>query len=140
MPRGTHGRRSDLKKFDGIFYPTSMVRIADIIDGTSNTCLLGEKYMNPDHYFDGTDAADNNSAYEGYDWDTERWCLGGVSPPLQDTAGYDNDSAYGSAHPGSFNMALCDGSVRTINYSVDVTAFAHLCIRNDEVAIDPSKL
>jgi len=131
---------SDLRNFDGIFYPTSMVRIPDIIDGVSNTCLVGEKYMNPDHYDDGTDAADNNSAYEGYDWDTERWSLGGVSPPLQDTPGYWEDSAYGSAHPGSFNMALCDGSVRTINYSVDVTAFGHLCNRRDEVPIDPNKL
>ena len=131
---------SDLGNFDGIFYPTSMVRMSDITDGASNTCLLGEKYMNPDHYHDGTDAADNNSVYEGYDWDTERWSLGGVSPPMPDQSGYDNDSVYGSAHPGSFNLALCDGSVRTINYSVDAISFGYLCNRKDEVPIDPTKL
>jgi prepilin-type N-terminal cleavage/methylation domain-containing protein/prepilin-type processing-associated H-X9-DG protein len=132
---------SDLANFDGVFYPTSMIRVADITDGTSNTCLVGEKYMNPDHYYDGTDAADNNSAYEGYDWDTERWCFPGSNPVvLQDTSGYTNDSIYGSSHPNSMNLALCDGSVRTISYSVDVVTFAYLCDRHDDKPIDPSKL
>jgi prepilin-type N-terminal cleavage/methylation domain-containing protein len=131
---------SDLANFDGIFYPTSMVRMSDIIDGSSNTALLGEKYMNPDHYLDGTDAADNNSLFEGYDWDTERWSLGGVGVPMQDTAGNTQDSTYGSAHPASFNMALCDGSVRSINYTVDVISFGYLCNRKDGQTIDPGKL
>ncbi len=131
---------SDLIHFDGIFYPTSMIRMADITDGASNTCLLGEKYMNPDHYYDGTDAADNNSAYEGYDWDTERWCLPGNGTPMQDTSGYTDDSIYGSAHSGSFNIALCDGSVQAINYSVNVTTFGYLCSRNDGMPINPGKL
>ena len=48
--------------------------------------------------------------------------------------------AEGSAHPGSFNMALCDGSVRTINYSVDVPTFGRLCNRKDGVPIDANKL
>ena len=41
----------------GIVYVGSMIKIADVTDGTSNTYLLGEKYLVPDDYENGNDAA-----------------------------------------------------------------------------------
>jgi prepilin-type N-terminal cleavage/methylation domain-containing protein len=38
---------------------------------------------------------------------------------------------WGSAHPGAFNAALADGSVRRINYSIDVPVLFYLCNRAD---------
>ena len=123
--------------YNGIFAPVSMVRIADIEDGTSVTYLIGEKYLNPDNYFDGMDAADNNAIYEGYDWDTERWSLNN-SVPLQDTPGNGNTIDFGSPHAASLNMGFCDGSVRTISYSIDPAVHASLCHRRDGKPIDTS--
>jgi hypothetical protein len=34
-------------------------------------------------------------------------------------------------------MAMCDGSVRMVNYSIDILTFDHLCNRHDGHAIDP---
>jgi prepilin-type N-terminal cleavage/methylation domain-containing protein/prepilin-type processing-associated H-X9-DG protein len=129
----------------GINYPTSIRRMTDIEDGASNTCLLGEKYMWPDHYDDGSDGADNNPAFEAYDWDNTRWaCWDGNAntylSPREDTAGLQDTNSFGSTHPNSLNMALCDGSVRSITYTIDTTAFVHLCDRKDGVPIDASKL
>ena len=45
----------------GICYYRSQVAIRDITDGTSNTYLVGEKYLNPDSYFNGMDHADNET-------------------------------------------------------------------------------
>jgi prepilin-type N-terminal cleavage/methylation domain-containing protein/prepilin-type processing-associated H-X9-DG protein len=129
--------------YDGIFYPTSMTKIADINDGASNTYLVGEKYLNPDNYYDGADWADNNSVIQGYDWDQVRWSVAdsyGVGLPNQDTAGMTDYCDFGSAHPNSLNMALCDGSVRCINYTIDTNTHNHLCNRCDDVPIDPNKL
>ena len=35
-------------------------------DGASNTILIGEKYLNCDHYSTGKDPADNESLYNGF--------------------------------------------------------------------------
>jgi prepilin-type N-terminal cleavage/methylation domain-containing protein/prepilin-type processing-associated H-X9-DG protein len=135
-----------IARYDGgITFPTSMIRMVDIEDGASNTILLGEKYMWADHYDDGSDGADNNPAIEGYDWDITRWaCWDGSHdtyfPPLQDTPGLIDLNSFGSPHAGSLNMALCDGSVRAINYTIDTNVYGHLCDRKDGVPIDANKL
>ena len=47
--------------------------MVDIEDGTGNTFLIGEKYVNSYHYADGKDFGDSRSMYCGYDLDLLRW-------------------------------------------------------------------
>jgi prepilin-type N-terminal cleavage/methylation domain-containing protein/prepilin-type processing-associated H-X9-DG protein len=135
----------DEGKMTGVIYTTSMVTMAWIKDGTSNTYLLGEKYLDPDQYGTGLDHADNNPPYCGYDWDYNRWSRYNSTsntysdPPLQDTPGYPDYYRFGSAHTGSFNMALCDGSVRPVSYAIDSMIHGWLCDRDDKQIIDGGK-
>ena len=34
--------------------------------------MFGEKYLNPDYYYNGGDGADNETMYTGYDNDSHR--------------------------------------------------------------------
>ena len=76
----------------GIAYTGSMVTMADVTDGASNTYMLGEKYLDPDFYITGQDLGDNESAYGGDNEDIARWTYWGrygeILSPLQDTPGY----------------------------------------------------
>jgi len=135
----------DTRLRNGVMGQVSMVRIADIRDGTTNTYLVGERNINPDHYLTGLDPADDNNHYVGIDLDTVRWtCNNATSTtctgyrPYQDTRGVGTRYAFGSAHPGGFNMALCDGSVRLISYSIDVLTHRDLGNRKDGNPIDAS--
>jgi prepilin-type processing-associated H-X9-DG protein len=38
---------------------------------------------------------------------------------------------WGSAHSSGFNVVLCDGSVRSISYNIDLAVLSYLCARND---------
>ena len=83
--------------------------------------MVGEKYLNPDSYFNGSDWADNESMYAADDNDTDRTTYCPVPlpanyvpdhTPMQDTPGMPNIYTFGSAHADSCNMCMCDGSVR----------------------------
>jgi prepilin-type processing-associated H-X9-DG protein len=63
----------------GISYIRSEVKPAMIIDGTSSTYLVGEKYLSVDQYESSATAFgfgfgydDNQGIYVGYDWDMYR--------------------------------------------------------------------
>jgi hypothetical protein len=129
----------------GICYLRSEVRMADITDGTSNTYMLGEKYLAPDYYFNGGDGADNESMYNGFDNDTHRttYYQGEKPPthtPMQDSPGYATGVRFGSAHPTSCAMAFCDGSVQWINYSIDPETHRCLGNRSDGKTLDAKRL
>ena len=123
---------------DGVIYSRSETKIADITDGTSNTFLLGEKYLMSDHYYDGTEATDDGTPFQGHGADVDKHASAN-RPPLQDRAGYAYYYAFGSAHDSGVCMSLCDGSVRWINYSIDTTTYSRLGSRNDGQPIDGSK-
>jgi prepilin-type N-terminal cleavage/methylation domain-containing protein/prepilin-type processing-associated H-X9-DG protein len=130
---------------NGVAFQYSMIRIADIKDGTSNTIFAGEKYLNADAYMTGTDGGDNECAYTGNDNDVARvtWCdLANPTSnkaPMADRPGVGDADRFGSAHAGTCNFVLCDGSVRSISYSIDPTIFNYLGNRKDAQAIDASK-
>ena len=129
----------------GVIYTGSLVKLADITDGTSNTYLLGEKNLNPEAYDSGTNAADNEAALMGDNGDVSRWTGADNGdtvvwlPPLPDTPGYWTWYEFGSAHSVGLNMSLCDGSVRVINYSIDPEAHRRLGNRKDGLPIDGKK-
>jgi prepilin-type processing-associated H-X9-DG protein len=103
-------------QFTGVIYQRSQIRFTDIINGTSNVYLIGEKYVNPDHYTNGQDPGDNENYYVGFDNDTHR-CT--ANPPLQDRRGLTDTLRFGSNHVGGLNMVYCDGSVQFVTYNVD---------------------
>jgi prepilin-type N-terminal cleavage/methylation domain-containing protein len=127
----------DMSAADGVFFPTSMIRLIDITDGASQTLMLGEKYLNPDHWLDGMDGTDNQPLYSGFDWDYERWASDG---PLQDQPGVAEYTSFGSAHPAVLNLVMCDGSDHAVSYTIDPTIFSYLCQRNDGRIFDTSSL
>jgi prepilin-type N-terminal cleavage/methylation domain-containing protein/prepilin-type processing-associated H-X9-DG protein len=137
----------------GISYAASQVPFKHIVDGLSKTYMVGEKHCNSAHYEDGTFAGDNASMYTGNDDDITRvtrfWSI--PVPPMVDsptdvfstTPLFEfNMSQYtfGSAHPGTFNMLFCDGSVHSIIYEVDVTLHRHLSNTCDGLQVDLSAL
>ncbi|MHB1038405.1 MAG: DUF1559 domain-containing protein [Pirellulales bacterium] len=123
----------------GVTFLRSHVKSSDIWDGTTNTFIAGEKYLSPDLYLTGTCGADNNSMYQGHDWDVLRWTASGY-PPYRDTPGYDTWRNFGSAHVGGCHFLFCDGSVRSISYQIDMTTYTRLGNRRDQYLVDASKL
>ena len=105
----------------------------------SQTFLVGEKFLTTDRWTTGTDLADNENMYAGYDNDNFRSSSVLYFPPRQDiraavvaaAGGGSRFFVWGSAHVGGFNMALCDGSVRPIDYNIDQANFARFGSRKD---------
>ncbi len=141
------------KKFQtGISHYRSEITLQRIEDGSSNTYMVGEKWVGVDQYegTGGTSSSpgfswgENQSAFGGWEWDTHRvawnsrWCNSTTDLELhqtgQDQAGVgvnDPEVRFGSAHAATFNMVFCDGSVHAIPYEIDYKVHAYLANRQD---------
>jgi prepilin-type N-terminal cleavage/methylation domain-containing protein len=125
----------------GISYERSQVKIANITDGTSNTYMLGEKYLDPDNYSNGADGGDNECATIGYDNDEYRCGYVGYNPAvIPDTPGLSDQARFGSAHPSGVKFVFCDGSVHNISFFIDPVTHSRLCNRQDGQPVDYSKV
>ncbi|MDO4583160.1 MAG: DUF1559 domain-containing protein [Planctomycetia bacterium] len=123
-------------KNTGILFYMSRVTMGQIRDGASNTYLVGEKFAVPAYYEDTSNtSADDYSPFCGGDRDNLRTCYTGTynasgvftqadAPfmPMQDRDGVSEDTysnRFGSCHAGAMGMAMADGSVHRLSYSID---------------------
>jgi hypothetical protein len=132
----------------GIFGIHFNLKPVEIIDGSSHTYLIAERYVSPDVYNTGTAASNDQGWDEAYDFDVARWTVndnpaaGTLSAyqPIRDQRGNDDAYNFGSAHAQVFNAVFCDGSVHPIRYNIDLETHRRLGSRKDRQPIDSSLL
>jgi len=125
-----------------------------IPDGTSNTLMIGEKWLPPNDYNGGAWNDDHN-IMSGLDPDDARI---GDRPPIRDfgTDAHDNNCCswwrdpkppgsgygayFGGAHTSGMNAVFVDGSVHHIGFTINQAVFAALCDRQDGTTVDLSQL
>lgn len=119
----------------GIIFVGSSLPPVRIRDGAANTYLFGEKYV-PQAFYPAGGVGYQNSAYVGDSPDTLR---GGHRLPESDATPWAStrQGAFGGAHPGSFNAAFCDGSVRSIDFTIDAQTHFLLAAREDRQPARP---
>jgi len=148
---GTYGTWNNQSKannsLDGPLLPStgSVVTFGNITDGSSNTLLVGEKWVNVTYYNQATQCIDNEGWTNGWDNDTicfsgtEAYAPNGPVLPLSDfQSAWSCGLIFGSAHTEGFGTVFCDGSVHFIHYTIDPTNWTYLCCINDGNTVDES--
>jgi len=125
----------------GVIFAGSSVLPVSIRDGTSNTYLMAEKYVPRSSYGVGTPTGEGDAecAYVGDSADTLR---GGQALPQSDATPITTvlsttvlAGVFGSAHPGVFNAAMCDGSVRSVSFDIDARIHFLLAAKADRQVV-----
>jgi prepilin-type N-terminal cleavage/methylation domain-containing protein len=105
------------RQSDGIIVQRGELPLRRVADGLSKTYLIGEKVLDPLAYEVGVFHNDSESIYVGVNNDTLRGTCG---VPLRDTPGLGTSfDVFGSAHPGTWHVSFCDGSVQSMDYDID---------------------
>ena len=110
---------SGMEKYTGIGFQRSEIGFKQITDGSSQTYLIGEKYLDPEDYETGADDGDNETWGTGFNNDMYRAAF---DPPAQDRIGLPKKDCqariFGAVHTGFF-MAFCDGHVEMLGFDID---------------------
>ena len=131
-----------MTRYNGITHCGSTIKIRHVTDGLSKTYAVGERYIDPVHYLDGVLHSNDWSMYVGIQDDILRTTYyrstaNRGAPPTQDTPGLSLDANFGSAHPGGCLFVLCDGSVQSVAYDVELVIHWRYGGRNDKDGTPP---
>jgi prepilin-type processing-associated H-X9-DG protein len=122
---------------------------AKIEDGSSNTLVLGEKFVIPSAYQGHNDGGlmwhDDKGWTDGWDPDTLRATVCQIMADREITRSSPDESRMagfrlGSAHSNGINAAFADGSVHSINYSIDLLLLNSLGHRADGETVNMGAL
>lgn len=122
--RGTRNNNQVTSDTHGMFMESSGKRFQDVIDGTTNTFLLGERdsMICRSGTWIGIRNATGN-AERGFYYVTAnvRVRLNAPDPPIAWNDGGRNGcyEGFSSLHPGGANFALADGSVRFVSNNIE---------------------
>jgi prepilin-type N-terminal cleavage/methylation domain-containing protein/prepilin-type processing-associated H-X9-DG protein len=116
---------------DGIFYPGSKTRIAEISDGTTHTLAVGERLNYLESWVEGSYwrglTVPRLRIREQCTSSTKNAVLpinANVSPPVPKNNWY-----FGSGHPGGANFLRADGSVEFYSESIQLETYWDLATR-----------
>jgi prepilin-type N-terminal cleavage/methylation domain-containing protein/prepilin-type processing-associated H-X9-DG protein len=120
--------------FGGILFQNSKVRHAQVLDGTSNTVVIGEcKFDEPT----GKRAAlwaGMSGLRNGAVWISDvMWWIDDESAQINGTA----PQAFSSWHPGGAMFSFCDGSTRFFKEGGDIQLLKYLADRADGHVVTP---
>jgi prepilin-type N-terminal cleavage/methylation domain-containing protein/prepilin-type processing-associated H-X9-DG protein len=104
---------------NGLFFRNSQVRMRDIVDGTSNTLLVGERSSN-------LALASWTGSLTGAD-EAPALVLGTADHPPNDPAAHTED--FWSRHSQGVNFLFADGTVRNIGNGIDPIVWQALATR-----------
>ncbi len=109
-----------------------------VTDGLSNTIFLGEKHLDPSFLGQPSGWADG-SIYNG-DEPATIMRIGGILLQMASSPDYGiapgDAPVWGSAHPGTVNFVLGDGSVQTYPVETSPEPLFRLCSRNDGLTVN----
>ncbi len=110
---------------------TGYTSVAKIVDGSSNTFLLGEKHVREGHFGEAGDG--DKAYYSGYSYNTAQRAAGPKYPLAQsvDDGSSNHASRFGGPHPGICLFAFVDGHVTAISNSIDGVNLGRLANRQD---------
>jgi prepilin-type processing-associated H-X9-DG protein len=95
--------------------------MADLVDGTSNTMILGDKRLDLTNL--GAYMSDDNEGYSSaWDHDVIR-PTNAVPLPDRKSGVNSGENRFGGLHPGGLNVAMADGSTRFVTFSISQPTF-----------------
>ena len=129
-----HGGNSTL----GMLYRQSKVRMRDVLDGTSNTLMVGEissKWQNTNSWRAWIQGASTDAG------GAANYACKNINRPIG-PSGYSggvatrlfNDVRFGSNHVGGAQFLFADGSVHFISENIDFTTYQAAASRDDGLA------
>jgi len=111
------------------------VKLQKIEDGTSSTLMFGEGHIRPNSM---RGKNEDRCIFAGQNQSIRRMAgidpTNGVLRPLRlpnDQSGTDANKSFGGPHSSLCNFVMCDGTVRSISFTVTITTLGFLAQRND---------
>jgi hypothetical protein len=120
----------------------SWTSLGSILDGTTNTLLIGEKHLRPPALRRPGSGEDRSVFNGGRAVAYRRWAGRGTDGDLRPLAQPGDtvlgNQRFGGPHPSLCQFVLCDGSVRAIRLSVHIDTLTRLAARDDGQVVSGS--